>query len=173
MRTLNSRKTGRKRDPIGWRTFHHLGTTVEHPENVRWKCVRCTACCRDTSSHKRCVRILADEVSRICRQTGLKAEDFSIPFTHSPPYTHEIRKSNGKCLFLQGGLCSIYSARPITCVFYPFFLSRIDEKRFRFELTPERCSGLGLGHELSREQFRRLFTLAIQRLKTEEEPEST
>lgn len=173
MQTLSTRKTKRRRGLIRWRRFHHLGMTVEYPEKARWKCARCMMCCQDTSMRKRCIRLLDGEVSRIRVETGLKAEDFSIPFTHSPPYTREMRKLNGKCVFLKDGLCSIYGARPITCVFYPFFLSRIDQERYRFELTPEKCIGLGTGHEVSKRQFVRLFNLAIQRLKGEDETEAT
>lgn len=169
LQSLSIRKAERQRGLIHSRRFQHLGMTVEYPEKVRWKCVRCTMCCRDTSLRKRCIRILDEEVSRIWVETGLKAEDFSIPFTHSPPYTREMRKLNGRCVFLKDGLCSIYGTRPITCVFYPFFLSRISKQRFRFELTPEKCIGLGMGHEVSEKQFVRLFNLAIQRLKGEDE----
>ena len=158
---------------IRWRKFHHLGMTVEYPENVHWKCARCTMCCQNTPSHKRHIRILAEEVSRICVKTGLKAQDFAVPSTHSPPYTHEMLKSNEKCIFLKDGLCSIYETRPITCMFYPFFLNQIGKGRFRFELTPEKCIGLGVGNEIPRKQFLHLFILALHRLKGEDEPEET
>ena len=158
---------------IRWKRFHHLGMTVEYPEKVHWKCVRCTMCCQDTPLHKRSIRILAEEVSKICVETGLKAQDFSVPFTPSPPYTHEMLKSKERCVFLKDELCSIYETRPITCMFYPFFLNQIDERRFRFELTPEKCIGLGVGNEIPRERFFHLFILAIQRLKGEDESEGT
>lgn len=156
-----------------WRRFCHNGAIVEYPENVRWMCARCTFCCKDAHTHERCIRILANEVLTICLEAGLREADFSIPFTHSPPYTHEMRKPKGKCYFLQGELCSIYAIRPITCVFYPFFLKRIDDKRFRFDLTPERCRGLGMGSRLRRERFRRLFMLAIERLEGKCDPRGT
>ncbi len=173
MQTLSTRNAECRRGLVRWRRFQHLGMTVEYPEKVRWQCVRCTMCCQDTSLRKRCIRILDEEVSRICVETGLNAEDFSIPLTHSPPYTREMRKLNGRCVFLKDGLCSIYGARPTTCVFYPFFLNRRERKLFRFEVTPEKCIGLGTGHEVSKKQFVRLFNLAVQRLKGEDETEGT
>jgi len=173
LQALSTRKTRRRRGLIRWKRFHHLGMGVEYPEKVRWKCVRCTMCCQDTSMRKRCIRLLDEEISGIRAETGLKAEDFSIPFTHSPPYTHEMRKLDGRCVFLKDGLCSIYDARPITCVFYPFFLNRIDQELYRFELTPEKCVGLGIGHEVSEKQFVRLFNLATRRLKSEDDTEGT
>ena len=153
---------------VRWQCFDHLGMTVQYPDHVRWKCLRCTACCRDTMSHERCIRILDSEVAEICLETGLKVEGFSTSYSDYPPYTRRMKKPDGRCFFLRDGLCSIYAIRPITCVFYPFFLNRIDERGFRFELTPERCSGLGLGREVSRDRFRRLFDLAVRRLRTQD-----
>jgi len=149
-------------------TFHYLSMAVEYPGRVRWKCLRCTACCQDTTSHKRCIRILDNEASAICQKTGLKEEDFSIPYKDYPPYTRRMRKLDGRCYFLRDRVCSIYAIRPITCVFYPLFLTRKDERAFRFELTPERCSGLGLGRNVSCDEFRRLFCLAIERLRIQD-----
>jgi len=146
-------------------SFHYLGMTVEYPDHVRWKCLQCTACCQDTTSHKRCIRILDNEASTICQKTGLKVEHFSIPYEDHPPYTRRMRKLDGRCFFLRDEGCSIYAIRPITCVFYPFFLTRKDERTFRFELTPERCSGLGFGREVSCDEFKQLFCLAVERLR--------
>jgi len=153
------------KSPHHWQTFRSSGAAVEYPASVCWRCIRCTACCQDTAAHERCVRMLPQEVSRICLETGLESKEFSVLFTHSPPYTHEIRKSHGQCFFLNEGRCMIYEIRPITCIFYPFFLNRIDNTLFRFELTPEKCKGLGLGMNLPERYFQRLFKLAIQRLE--------
>jgi len=154
-------------------TFHYLNMAVEYPGRVRWKCLRCTACCQDSTSHERCIRILDNEASTICQKTGLKVEDFSVPYKDYPPYTRRMRKLDGRCFFLRDRVCSIYAIRPITCVFYPFFLTRKDERTFRFELTPERCSGLGLGRNVSCDEFRRLFCLAIERLRIQDASQRT
>ena len=158
------RRTRDTRGVIRWRRFQHLGATVEYPAGTCWECTRCTICCQDTASHKRCIRILPQEVSRISLETDLKAEQFSTPHLSSSPYTHEMRKASGKCFFLRDGLCSIYDARPITCVFYPFFLNRTADRCYRFELTPEKCAGTSHGREISEMRFRRLFALAMGRL---------
>jgi len=113
---LSTRKAEHRGYLARWRRFQHHGMTVEYPENVHWKCARCTMCCQDTPLRQRCIRILAEEVSKICAETGLKVQAFSVPSTHSPPYTHEMLKSNERCVFLKDGLCSIYETRPITCM---------------------------------------------------------
>jgi len=153
------------RNARGREMFHHFEVRVNYPANIRWRCVQCAMCCKDTSKHERCIRVLPQEASRISLKTGLKLEEFLIPFTDCSPYTHVMRKLDGRCHFLQEGACLIYDLRPITCVFYPFFLNRTNSRCFRFELTPERCRGLGLGPALSKEHFRFLFTLATQRLR--------
>lgn len=158
---------GGRRDTQGrirWRRFQHLGATVEYPAGICWKCAHCATCCQDTELHKRCVRVLPQEIAEISRETNLRAKRFATLCQSFSPYTHEMRKVSGKCFFLRHGLCSIYDARPITCVFYPFFLNRIADQLYRFELTPEKCRGIGYGREISETRFRRLFTLAIGRL---------
>lgn len=164
-RNPDIRRERRAKNPHGVQAFRSSGAIVEYPASVYWRCTRCTACCQDTSTHERCVRMLPQEVSRICLEAGLESETFSIPFTNSPPYTHVMQKSHGRCFFLKEGKCSIYEIRPITCVVYPLFLNRIDDEFFRFELTPEKCKGLGLGMKLPERYFQRLFKLAVQRLE--------
>lgn len=160
----NIRRKRRAKNHNCWQTFRSSGAVVEYPASICWRCIGCTACCQDTSTHERRVRMLPEEVSRICLETGLEWKAFSIPFTNFLPYTHEMRKSHERCFFLHEGKCSIYDNRPITCVFYPFFLNRIDDAFLRFELTPEKCKGLGLGTKMPEAFFRRLFKLAVQRL---------
>lgn len=160
----SGRRTRDTQGAIRWRKFQHLGATVEYPAGIRWKCTHCTTCCQDTESHKRCIRILPQEIAGISRETNLKAEQFSTAYQSFPPYTHEMRKVSGRCFFLRRGLCSIYDARPITCVFYPFFLNYTADQCYRFELTPEKCRGIGYGREVSETRFRRLFALAMGRL---------
>jgi len=110
--------------------------------------------------------VLPQEASKISLETKLKLDSFLVPFANSAPYTYLMRKHDGRCCFLEKGDCTIYDLRPITCVFFPFFLNRTSDEGFRFELTQERCRGLGLGPPLPEEHFRSLFALATLRLRS-------
>lgn len=162
---LDTRQNKSIRDTGGRQTFRHCGACVNYPAHIGWRCARCAMCCKDTSEHERCIRVLPQEASRISLRTKLKLDSFLVPFANSAPYTYLMRKHDGRCCFLEKDNCSIYDLRPITCVFFPFFLNRTSDEAFRFELTPERCRGLGLGPALSEEHFRSLFALAALRLR--------
>ncbi|GEM_PF-416484 len=160
----SQKKTIRNDD--GRQTFRYRGAYVNYPTHVRWRCARCAMCCKDTSEHERCIRVLPQEASKISLETKLKPDSFLVPFANSPPYTYLMRKHDGRCCFLEKGNCSIYDLRPITCVFFPFFLNRRSDGGFRFELTQERCRGLALGPTLPEEHFRSLFAHATLRLRS-------
>lgn len=128
---------------------------MDFPEGIRWRCKRCGMCCGDTGDRERRILAMEYEVDSISRFTGLEADAFSYP-TWRGIYTHTIRKVNGACVFLKNGSCSIYEARPLVCVFYPFSMS-LRDGRLRFELTKEKCPGIGEGEVLGREYFEGLF----------------
>jgi len=54
------------------------------------------------------------------------------------------KTEDGRCIFLKGDSCSIYSIRPLICKFYPFELRRTGKGRFIFTYTDE-CPGIGGG----------------------------
>lgn len=140
---------------MGWAIREGMLPELDFPEGIRWRCKRCGMCCGDTGDRKRRILAMEYEVERIARFTGLEAGAFSYP-TGRGLYTHAIRKANGVCVFLKNGSCSIYEVRPLVCVFYPFSMSQRDGG-LRFELTKERCPGIGEGEVLGREHFEGLF----------------
>ncbi|MEM2490670.1 MAG: YkgJ family cysteine cluster protein [Candidatus Bathyarchaeia archaeon] len=140
---------------MGWPIREGALPELDFPEGVRWRCKKCGMCCGDTSDRKRRILAMEYEVDSISRFTGLEADAFSYP-TGRGLYTHAIRKVNGVCVFLKEGSCSIYDVRPLVCVFYPFSMS-LRNGRLRFELTKERCPGIGEGEVLGREYFEELL----------------
>lgn len=136
---------------------------VVHPTGVRWTCVRCGACCMDRNGHERRIWMLKREAEVISKVTGLKVDDFSDQVNGLNPYTRVMKKKGGACFFLRDLRCSVYSARPLTCRFYPFSLT--DEGGVKvFKLTDEPCPGLGFGKPLRRDFFLKLLGLASTRL---------
>jgi Fe-S-cluster containining protein len=128
---------------------------LDFPKGVRWSCKRCGMCCGDTRGRERRILATEYEVDLISEFTGLKADAFSRP-TGKGLYTHAIKKVNGVCIFLRDRSCLIYEVRPLVCVFYPFSMG-LKDGRLRFELTRERCPGIGEGEVLGREYFEGLF----------------
>jgi len=82
------------------------------------------------------------------------------------PYVYEMRKTleEGKCLFLEGTDCSIYTVRPLVCRFYPFELTTLKTGKPSFFCTGE-CPGIGKGKRLKKDYFENLFNRAYAQLR--------
>ncbi|MGQ9506775.1 MAG: YkgJ family cysteine cluster protein [Candidatus Bathycorpusculaceae bacterium] len=129
----------------------------EYPQNVRFICEKCALCCGDAKEKVRSILLLEAEVVRITRGTSKKIEEFAEKVEGAQPYVYRMRKTaDGKCIFLKGGLCSIYGIRPLICKFYPFQLENTKNGRFKFTYINE-CPNIGKGPKLKRKFFENLF----------------
>ena len=142
--------------------------SLTHPQNVRFKCVKCGICCADTFEKERHILLLTKEAQRISAQTKRQIADFADELTNKGPYAYEMKKTakGGKCLFLQRNRCTIYPARPLICRFYPFGLET-DQNLKRFFYTKE-CPGIGKGKTVEERDFNKLLNLANSRIATAE-----
>lgn len=95
----------------------------------------------------------------------MQLKDFLIDVQEKKPYLYEMKKIGGKCVFLNGAFCSIYSMRPMICQFYPFEL-KFDalKNQHVFEFTLE-CPSINSGPLLDKADFFELFRLANNRLR--------
>jgi Fe-S-cluster containining protein len=78
------------------------------------------------------------------------------------------KTEEGKCVFLENNCCTIYTARPLICRFYPFELTAHDGKH-TFLYTTE-CPGINKGFMLSKNYFRKLLRLAHARSRQTADP---
>ncbi len=131
------------------------------PVNVRFACSRCGLCCGDTKQKTRHILLLETEAGKIARHTAQSINDFSIEIKDKHPYVYEMKKTNeGQCVYLKDNQCTIYSLRPLICMFYPFELKFDEDKGlYIFEFTFE-CPGINQGAVLNQKDFKRLFELA-------------
>jgi Fe-S-cluster containining protein len=130
----------------------------------QFECTKCGLCCRDTEKKTRHILLLASEAEEISKKTDQKFGDFCEPIFGKEPYVYEMKKTQGKCVFLKDNQCTIYQTRPLICRFYPFELKfSANENRYIFNATLE-CVGIGKGKTLCKEDFEKLFLLAQQRL---------
>ncbi len=145
---------------------------ITHPQNVRFKCVKCGICCGDTLERERHVLLLkkeADEISTLIKQPIC---DFAVESTIEGLYAYEMKKTEteGKCLFLKENRCTIYSERPLICRFYPFGLET-EQHQKRFFFTKE-CPGVGKGKKIEERNFQKLLNLANSRIGQPEDHNS-
>ena len=129
------------------------------PQGVKFECIKCGICCGDTNEKKRHVLAFRYEVEKIASFTCQDISNFSQRISDCSPYEYELRKIDGKCIFLERNLCTIYSFRPLICKFYPFELLPKVSSKLKFNYTLE-CPGIGVGEEIDINYFRGLFRLA-------------
>jgi len=147
-----------------WGKLRGWSMVVFYPKGVRWACHRCAICCANTSTHNRTIRLLQDEIEKLARVTGRKEDEFSEPTNDEQLYPRMMKKRGGKCFFLRDDLCLVYDNRPLTCAFYPFFLTQASANSMKICLTPEACPGLGKGEVIQRDYYARLLQLALQKM---------
>ena len=135
------------------------------PNNLFFECSECGLCCGDTEEKIRHILLLEAEANKILTETSLPKQAFAKPISTKNPYCYEMKKnSEGKCFFLKDNQCTIYTSRPLICWFYPFKLKFNSEKnQYDFSFTVE-CPQIGSGKTLTRNDFKKLFLLAKERL---------
>jgi Fe-S-cluster containining protein len=137
----------------------------DYPRNLHFKCERCGICCGDTGRKIRKILLLELEANRISKKTVRTIGAFADEIEGYEPYVYEMKKTkNGKCIFLEDDVCSIYSMRPLICRFYPFELKAAGNNRYVFDYTNE-CPCIDHGPELKRSYFDRLFEKSKELMK--------
>jgi Fe-S-cluster containining protein len=134
--------------------------SFNYPAAVHFQCTKCGICCGDTKEKTRHILLLKTEAEQITTTTTQPTSKFTIKIKDKTPYNYEMKKTeNGKCIFLKNNCCTIYSARPLICRFYPFELKITHNGKHTFLYTTE-CPGINKGPMLSKNYFRKLFRLA-------------
>jgi Fe-S-cluster containining protein len=123
--------------------------------------VKCGVCCGDTKEKTRHILLLRTEAEQIATITSRPISKFAVKIKNRMPYSYEMKKraEDGKCVFLEKNLCTIYSLRPLICRCYPFELKSSHNRKYTFLFTEE-CLGINKGRMLSEGYFRKMFLLA-------------
>ena len=134
--------------------------SFNYPPAVHFQCTKCGKCCGDTKQKTRHILLLKTEAEQIATATSQPTSQFTAKIKDKAPYSYEMKKTkDGKCVFLENNRCTIYSARPLICRFYPFELKIAHSGKHTFLYTLE-CSGINKGPILSKNYFRKLLRLA-------------
>ncbi len=100
---------------------------VELSARVRFRCIRCSKCCRNVNAT---VIIESYDAWRIAKHLGITVPDFYEEYTESflledTGYPIFALKSVGRdnaCIFLKGKQCMVQDFKPRTCKMYPFWI---------------------------------------------------
>lgn len=131
------------------------------PNEIIWKCQRCTLCCKDSCKHIRHIKLLKQEGIALSHKIKVPIEHFAVP-TLDKTYSHEILKDNGKCIFLKDNICKIYDNRPLVCRFYPFEMKLIEKDVYHILFSGKKCNAIDKGKKLNKYFFRELAKNALK-----------
>ncbi|MFH1328962.1 MAG: YkgJ family cysteine cluster protein [Candidatus Bathyarchaeota archaeon] len=140
--------------------------SFKYPKKIKFQCMRCSLCCRSTSTRKRHVFALRKEVMRISDQLGRPIKFFSKPSSTFEGFSYELRIIKGRCIFLENNHCLIYSRRPLICRCYPFWLEK-ERYKYVFYFSKE-CPAIGSGSKLKKDFFEKLLKQSVKKLETKE-----
>ena len=127
-----------------------------YPFNIRWSCIKCGDCCKDTSDRERRILLLPRDIRRI---KEVIKENFSKKFSGGEPFIAEMEKIDGQCKFYEGKKCSIYPERALLCRMYPFWVKR--DPDFFIIYADKKCPGIGRGKILDERFFKKLLKMAF------------
>ena len=132
-----------------------------YPNEIIWKCQRCTLCCKDSCKHIRRIKLLKKECITISCKINIPIEHFTVP-TLDKTYSYEILKKNGECIFLTDNYCKIYENRPLICQFYPFEMKTLKDNVYQILFSGKECSAINKGIKLNEKFFRDLAKNALK-----------
>jgi len=89
------------------------------------------------------------DISNLCAFFAMDLEEFSLSYCRSLEVEGgtvlSLREKPGyDCIFLEGGRCTVYAARPVQCRTYPFW-EEILESETSWKSEATNCPGIGAG----------------------------
>ena len=127
-----------------------------YKHGIRFSCRKCGKCCVNTREDM-CMFLFLPDIENIALHLGLAKFDLvkkycnivkdRFVFNDGPVEIMrvELKKDReGACVFLEGGLCRIYPARPALCRLGPFTAGYMRSSKY-FSLFKSICRGMGRG----------------------------
>jgi Fe-S-cluster containining protein len=120
---------------------------------LQFRCTACGACCTGAPGH---VWVTPEEIDRMARARGLSRRRFERLFVRRVGKRLSLReREGGDCVMLEGGLCTVYRAKPTRCSTFPFWPETL-ESPATWRETAERCEGIGVGDRYERKEIERV-----------------
>lgn len=116
---------------------------VQLSDRVRFRCMRCAACCRHIQST---VMIEVKDAFYLAKYLGITVAEFYDRYTEMllledtgfPVFLLKAVGKDNSCVFLKGNRCSVQDVKPRTCKLYPFWVFPDDNGGFVYNYSTER-----------------------------------
>lgn len=129
---------------------------------LHFQCTGCGACCTGGGGYH--VFVERAEAVAICDYLGLSWPWFRRRYlTRTAQGLRVLRlERGGRCTFLgAGGGCTVYAARPLQCVTYPFW-PEVVATRSAWQREARRCEGIDSGTRIPLKLIERMLKKAEQ-----------
>ena len=103
------------------KTFHFVERRlIKIAEEIedQTDCTQCANCCRVAT-----VRLIERDVEKLAKFLRVKPAQFLRDYTvESAEEGLVLRRTEQGCVFLDGNTCTVYEARPQTCIYFPHLI---------------------------------------------------
>lgn len=118
-----------------------------YAQGLRFECTGCGDCCRARNGKPSWVYVTIDERRALARQLKLSTSTFTRKYCERTHGFFHLRSPSSDCVFLEGGRCGVYAARPGQCRTFPFWRENMSAKVWG-DVARE-CEGVGRGRTWS------------------------
>jgi uncharacterized protein len=133
---------------------------LERPAAPWWSaglpfsCQQSGRCCHQRGEYGH-VYVNFQERRRLARLLELTVAELTKKFTHSEADgARVLRFVEGHCVFLDGSLCQVHTAKPVQCRTWPFWKELLESKEIYQSEVLEFCPGSRTGEIIGSDQIR-------------------
>lgn len=126
-----------------------------YSDGIRFQCQDCGNCCL-SRDHYAYVYLTAQDRKNLSDYLGISTREFTLQYTEKSDGLLHLIDPHKDCLFLEGGLCSVYEARPVQCRSWPFWPENMKKKVWEGEIASY-CAGVGKGRLYSAEEIEHII----------------
>jgi len=114
---------------------------------LKFSCLRCSSCCRNDAGF---VYLSEDDLKKLTSALNTNRKIFINTYCRwvSDMRGNEVlslkEKSNYDCILWENSGCSVYSARPLQCVTFPFWDNILASEK-NWEIASSGCPGINSG----------------------------
>jgi hypothetical protein len=128
--------------------------TEFYARGLRFQCTGCGDCCRARLGKPSWVYVTIDERRRLARHLKLSTSAFTRRYCQKTLGFYHLREPTHDCVFLAGGRCTVYGARPGQCRTFPFWRENMTAEVWHGAVARE-CEGVNRGRLWTRAEIER------------------
>lgn len=115
-----------------------------YKKGLRFACTECGQCCTGEPGF---VWVTQSEIEALAEYLNISVPEFIKLYTREVDGALTLKEfpRTYDCIFLRGGKCSVYNARPKQCRTFPFWSENLKSKE-AWEKCAKRCEGINHEH---------------------------